>query len=71
MPRGRTTPQQATGVRLSDYHAKMRPVVELFRVRRLLAEVDGVRPPDDVQRDIRRELRLPDPPCRRVIEYVP
>jgi adenylate kinase len=61
---------EALEARLRDYHGKTRPVVELFRTRGLLLEVDGVNPPQDVQRDIRAQLMLADPPCPRPLARV-
>jgi adenylate kinase len=51
--------------RLRDYHTKTRPMFELFRNRGLVVEVDGVKPPDEVQREIRSGLMLCDPPVPR------
>jgi adenylate kinase len=61
---------EALRSRLADYHTKTRPVVELFRSRGLLFEVDGVSTPAEVQRDIRAQLMLADPPRLRPIERV-
>jgi adenylate kinase len=51
--------------RLHDYHTATRPILDLFRVRGLLLEVDGVKAPSEVQREIRAQLMLSDPPCVR------
>jgi adenylate kinase len=56
---------EALRSRLNDYHTKTRPIVDLFRTRGLVVEVDGVKPPDHVQQDIRSQLMLPDPPLAR------
>jgi adenylate kinase len=45
--------------RLRDYHAKTQPVVELFRRKELIVVADGTKPAEQVQADIRRQLRLP------------
>jgi adenylate kinase len=47
--------------RLRDYHAKTKPVVDLFRRKELIVVVDGTKPTDQVQADIRKQLRLPNP----------
>ena len=44
--------------RLRDYHAKTRPILELFRRKELVVVVDGTRLADDVQQDLRRQLGL-------------
>jgi adenylate kinase len=54
---------EALRKRLRDYHRATRPILDLFRTNGLVIEVDGVKPPPDVQRDIRAHLMLPDPPC--------
>jgi adenylate kinase len=59
---------EALELRLGEYHARTRPVVELFRSRGLVVDVDGVRSPEEVQRAIRTALMLPDPPVSRAAE---
>jgi adenylate kinase len=49
--------------RLVDYHEKTEPVLELFRRKELVVEVDGTLPPSEVQRAIREELRLEKNPA--------
>lgn len=44
--------------RLRDYHGKTKPILELFRRKELIVEVDGSRSTDEVQDDIRRRLGL-------------
>src|SRR6516225_6825219 len=44
---------EAVQARLRDYHAKTRPILELFRRKELVVVVDGTRPADEVQRDLR------------------
>lgn len=45
--------------RLADYHAKTRPILELFRKKELVVAVDGTRSAKEIQADIRRQLSLP------------
>jgi adenylate kinase len=52
------SPEAVKG-RLRDYHAKTQPVVELFRRKELIVVTDGTKPAEQVQADIRRQLRLP------------
>ena len=47
---------EAVRARLRDYHAKTRPILELFRRKELVVVVDGTRPADEVQQDLRRQL---------------
>ncbi len=61
---------EAMRLRLADYHEKTRPVIELFRNHGLLVEVDGVKAPDEVQKQIRAQLALPDPPRTKGLEHV-
>jgi adenylate kinase len=49
---------EAVRERLRDYHAKTSPVVELFRRKELIVVVDGTKPPEQVQMDIRKQLKL-------------
>jgi adenylate kinase len=44
--------------RLRDYHGKTKPILELFRRKELIVEVDGSRPTADVQTEIRHRLGL-------------
>jgi adenylate kinase len=46
--------------RLADYHAKTRPILELFSRKELVVAVDGTRSPKEIQTDIRRQLGLPE-----------
>jgi adenylate kinase len=55
VPRPDDTPE-ALRARLRDYHAKTRPVLELFRAKEVVLEVDASRPADEVQADIRARL---------------
>jgi adenylate kinase len=52
------TPEAVRG-RLRDYHAKTSPVVDLFRRKELIVVVDGTKPQQQVQMDIRKQLKLP------------
>jgi adenylate kinase len=49
---------EAVRARLRDYHDQTEPVLELFRRKELVVVADGVRPPAEVQEDIRRQLGL-------------
>jgi adenylate kinase len=49
---------EAVSERLREYHSKTEPVLELFRAKRLIVTVDGTKPPEMVQQDIRRQLGL-------------
>jgi adenylate kinase len=49
---------EAIANRLSDYHEKTEPILELFRRKELIVVADGTKPPAEVQQDIRRQLRL-------------
>ena len=55
VPRGDDTPE-ALRARLRDYHAKTRPVLDLFRAKEVVVEVDASQPAPDVQAQIRRHL---------------
>ncbi|TWT90692.1 adenylate kinase [Pseudobythopirellula maris] len=45
--------------RIADYHTHTEPVIDLFRRKELVFDVDGDRPIPDVQNEIRRRLALP------------
>jgi len=47
---------EALEARLRDYHAKTRPVLELFRAKEVVVEVDASRPAAEVQAEIRGRL---------------
>jgi adenylate kinase len=47
---------EALRARLRDYHAKTRPVLELFRAKEVVLEVDASQPAADVQAEIRKRL---------------
>ncbi len=50
---------EALDARLRDYHDKTRPVLELFRRKEVVHDVDARPGPDDVQAAIRETLGLP------------
>ncbi|MEV6596107.1 nucleoside monophosphate kinase [Actinoplanes sp. NPDC051346] len=50
---------EALGARLRDYHEKTRPVLELFRRKEVVHDVDARPEPEKVQQEIRRVLDLP------------
>ena len=47
---------EAVRARLRDYHEKTRPVLELFRAKEVVLEVDASRPVDEIQAEIRARL---------------
>ncbi len=47
---------EALRARLGDYHAKTQPVLELFRAKEVVLEVDANQPAADVQAEIRGRL---------------
>ena len=50
---------EALASRLHDYHAKTKPIIELFERKEFVARVDANRPIPDVQAEIRTKLGLP------------
>jgi adenylate kinase len=50
---------EALAARLRDYHEKTRPVLELFRRKEVVHDVDARPAPEEVQGKIREALRLP------------
>ena len=54
--------------RISDYHDKTAPILDLFRRKELVLEADGTKPAADVQTDLRAQLGLEgaDRPSRSV-----
>lgn len=44
--------------RLCDYHSKTKPVLDLFRNKELVVNIDGTQSPSDVQTEIRMKLNL-------------
>jgi len=55
---------EALAARLSDYHEKTRPIIELFDRKEFVVHVEATRSAEEVQADIRRQLRLPPQECR-------
>ncbi|MFI7599817.1 adenylate kinase family protein [Actinoplanes sp. NPDC049681] len=51
---------EALAARLRDYHEKTRPVLELFRRKEVVHDVDARPAPEKVQQEIRRVLDLPE-----------
>ena len=51
--------QEALDARLRDYHEKTRPVLELFRRKEVVHDVDARAEPEKVQATIRKVLGLP------------
>jgi adenylate kinase len=49
---------EAVRVRLRDYHARTRPILDLFRAKEFVVAVDAVGPPEAVHADIRLQLGL-------------
>jgi adenylate kinase len=49
---------EAVRSRLDDFHQKTRPVLDLFARKELIIRIDGDRPVDAVQADIRHKLGL-------------
>ena len=50
--------EEAINVRLRDYHEKTAPIIDLFRKKELVLVADGTKPPADVQKEIRKLLKL-------------
>ena len=53
---------EALAARVRDYHAKTRPIIELFERKEFVVHVDATRGVDEEQRDIRDRLGLPPGP---------
>ena len=51
--------EEALDSRLEEYHARTEPVLDLFRRKELVVDVDGTQSPVDVQNEIRNRLNLP------------
>ena len=49
---------EAVRQRLHEYHVKTEPILELFRRKELVVTVDGTKPPEEVQKEIRARLGL-------------
>lgn len=62
--KGRLVPRaddtlEAVRERLADYHAKTKPIIDLFRKKELVVAVDGAKPAEEIQAEIRARLKLP------------
>jgi len=55
---------EALAVRLREYHAKTRPVLEIFQRKEYVAVVDASQPVAAVRSEIRKRLHLPLPGAR-------
>ena len=49
---------EALAVRLQDYHEKTEPVLDQFRLKELVLDIDGTASPDDIQTEIRSRLQI-------------
>jgi adenylate kinase len=49
---------ESVAERLRDYHTKTKPILELFQRKELFVSVDGARPANEVQQEIRDKLGL-------------
>ena len=56
---------EAVATRLRDYHSKTKPILDLFRRKELIVSVDGAKPVDAVQAEIREKLGLDAPVSAR------
>ncbi len=45
--------------RINHYHLKTEPVLDLFRTKKLMVDIDGDDTPENIQSSIRRKLALP------------
>jgi adenylate kinase len=61
--------QQAVLARLSDYHAKTKPILDLFSRKELIVSVDGTHSSGQVQAEIRQKLGL-DPIAAAFAQHV-
>jgi adenylate kinase len=52
---------EAVKSRLRDYHTKTAPILELFRSKEMVVNVEGDRPTDKIQAEIREKLGLVSP----------
>lgn len=57
IPRPDDTPE-ALAERLQDYHSKTEPVLDLFRRKELVLDIDGTRSPNAIQAEIRKRLNV-------------
>ena len=49
---------EALADRLRDYHTKTEPVLDLFRRKELVLDIDGTPPPEETQREIQSRLGI-------------
>ncbi|NND97486.1 MAG: nucleoside monophosphate kinase [Pirellulaceae bacterium] len=49
---------EALADRLQDYHGKTEPVLEQFRRKELVLDIDGTASPDEIQAEIRSRLKV-------------
>jgi adenylate kinase len=49
---------EALADRLRDYHGKTEPVLDQFRRKELVLDIDGTSSPDDIQAEIRSGLKV-------------
>ena len=49
---------EALADRLRDYHGKTEPVLDQFRRKELVLDIDGTAPPDEIHAEIRSRLRV-------------
>ncbi|HEY1733535.1 MAG TPA: nucleoside monophosphate kinase, partial [Acidimicrobiales bacterium] len=47
---------EALAVRLAEYHAQTKPVIEIFERKEYVASIDASRPVDEVQSEIRERI---------------
>jgi adenylate kinase len=47
---------ESVRARLRDYHAKTEPILDLFRAKEFVVEIDATKPPEEVQAAIRARL---------------
>lgn len=52
---------EALASRLSDYHEKTRPIIELFERKEVVVHIDAAHGVEEVQAEIRQKLGLPAP----------
>jgi adenylate kinase len=50
--------ESAIRKRIAEYHEKTAPLLDLFRRKELVIKTDGSRTPEEIQQDIRDQLRL-------------
>ncbi len=56
--------EKAINSRLNDFYAKTRPILDLFREKRLVIDVDGTQHPDAVHAAIRLQIDAPRSHCQ-------